>query len=351
MLRRSPLGLKKGFTIHPAIGPGSRRGAKNTAWKPKIDPKSLDQFTWALQLEFPARRPSSWNVRETQRLGMQAWPKQVGFYNAGDNFELTPEMLYRLHQRYGDDQYWTQDHSEKVIVAQFPLVEAEPSKGMERVNAVFQSHVRRFGADHIVYNAVMQAKAFAKDYDGARSLFEEMDRLGLEPNAQSYVNMMLAAKLAGKPAQVAEEHFQRAINAKALTAVMRLDTEFQMWWAQLEKMGSFTAKEGYLSNKVEGAAPLPRDPFAIWGWDRDERKFSTPRAAVKAEVHRQTRSGGMTGTVHSAVAREPWFKYRGMRPFDIHGPEQPRGWRDVNHGAPTKRFNPYAMATKNVSQE
>ena len=85
----------------------------------------------------------------------------------------------------------------------------------------------------------------------------DMKAAGLEPNGQTYVNLMLAAKLSGQPKSKAEEHFKEGVRTNALQAVMRLDTEFAMWWDQLERMGSFTAKSGYLSVKEEGATPMP----------------------------------------------------------------------------------------------
>jgi len=349
MLRRSQPLAKKSFTLHPRSG---QKGAKNLAFKPKMREDKLAQFQWAFNLEFPRRRPDAWNVPEAERLGMRAWPKEIGFYNAGDNFELTPEAHYRLFARFGDDEHWTADHSEKTIIAQLPVVEAEPKLGLGRVNEVFRHHVKRFGADHTVYNAVMQARAFAKDYDGAVALFKEMEGLGLEPSAQSYVNLMLAARIAGKPKAAAEEHFQRAVSRGALSAVMRLDTEFEMWWAQLERMGSFESGEGYLGVKETGAKPLPKDPFAIWGWDNSERKFVTKREAVTAEVNRRTRSAGMTGTVYNSVLREPWFKYRGMRAADRRGPKvgsapsQRANWFDVTNPTETPSVYKRRPATK-----
>jgi hypothetical protein len=339
MLRRSVPLAKKKFTVHPRSG---QHGAKNTAFRPKMPKSQLERFNWAFNLEFPRRRPDTWNGPESARLGMRAWPKAVGFYNAGDNFELTPEMHHRLFRKFADSEHWTVDHSEKTIIAQFPVVESEPTLGMGRVNETFRHHVKRFGADHVVYNAAMQARAFAKDYDGAVALAAEMEQLGLEPSAQTYFNLIFAAKMAGKPRSNAEEHFQRGVTRGALNAVMRLDTEFEMWWQQLERMGSFEADTGYLSNKEEGAKPLPKDPFAIWGWDNSERKFVTRREAVRAEVNRRTRSAGMTGTVYGSVAREPWFKWRGVSRADIRGPGPSSHRLDkYDISAPLNSGNPY----------
>lgn len=339
MLRRSALQLKKDFTVHPGLL--TPRGAKNVAWRPKIPTERLAQYDWPFTLETPGNIPASWRPLESRRLGLQAWPKEVGFYNAGDNFELTPEMQYRLMRAYKDHPLWTAEHSERSIIAQFPVVEQDPATGLARVQEAFAAHVERFGADHLVYNAVMQARAFAKDYDGAVALFKEMKSIDLIPNAQTYFNLMFAAKMAGKPKQLAETHFQNAVAAKALGAVVRMDVEFEMWWSQMDRMGSFTAKEGYLSNKEEGAVPLPRDPFAIWGWDRSERKFVSHRDAVKAEADRRTRAGGMTGAVYNSVLREPWWKFRGTRPYNYKGPAWNKEFRDVNADAPSAVINPY----------
>ena len=159
MLRPTLNLLKKGWTYSPGR---THRGGKNVVWKPKMPQDKLEPFL-PLAMEHPPRRLKVWNDLEFQRVGMVKWPKEVGFFNAGDNFELTPEMMWRLFQCNKDEDFWTQQHNEKVIVHQMPLVECDPKKNMPRVDAVFLHHVGRFGADHVIYNAVMQACAFAKD--------------------------------------------------------------------------------------------------------------------------------------------------------------------------------------------
>jgi hypothetical protein len=318
MLRRSPIALKKGWTYTPGHLP---RGGKNTAFRPKMSEKTLAKFV-PLNAEHPRRRPDSWQDSEFRRLGMNEWPKAVGFFNAGDNFEVAPEMMWRLFGKNQDAAFWSQQHNEQVVVALMPLVEQDPAAHMPKVDAVLRAHIGRFGADHLIYNAAMQAAAFAKDFGRARALLGEMGGLGLVPNAQSYVNMMLAVRLCGKPRDAAVEYFQEGVRTGALQAVMRLDTEFEMWWAQIGRMGSFTAAgDGYLSVNDEGASARPKDMWAIWGWDRDERKFVSRRQFIRYEVAKRTNAGGhMAGTVSSGYKREPWHKYHGMLPYDFKGP-------------------------------
>ncbi|KAH8616673.1 hypothetical protein ERJ75_000459600 [Trypanosoma vivax] len=317
MLRNSGVLLKKGWTHNPGR---TRRGGKNLAWRPKIPERTLEQFV-PLNLAFPRRHPNNWQERQFHFLGYVKWPKEIGFYNAGDNFELTPEAMYRIYKRNCDEPFWTQLHNEKAIIHLLPVVEQEPAKHMERVNDIFRHHLKRFGADHYIYNAVMQAAAFAKDFPRCEQLLSEMRTLGLEPNAQSFVNMMLAARLAGKPREVAEVYFQEGIKTGALSAVMRLDTEFRMWMDQLDHLGSFTATKGYLSVKEEGAAPMPRDMWALWGWHRSESKFISRQRMIAEQVRNRLRSGKeLVGTVYSKARRQPWAKYNGMFPFDYNGP-------------------------------
>lgn len=332
MLRATQHHLKKAYSVHPG---NAGRGGKELEWRPKMGRNGeLLPFVWPYMLESPSRRPTSWSRAESNRLGLEAWPKQVGFYNAGDNFELTPEMMWRLFKRNCDRPFWGAAHNEKAIVHQMPLVEKDPQTYMPRVEQIFRAHVERFGADHVIYNAAMQAAAFARDIDRVKSLFAEMQTLGLEPSAQSFVNVILALKLCGRPKEAAFEVFSDAVRTGAMQSVMRMDTEFDMWWSQLDRMGSFTAPYGYLANKDEGAVPLPRDPFAIWGWDATERKFESPQRAAKFEARRRGAEQGVNGTVHAGYRREPWAKRRGLAYYDFKGPVGFGARASVNDNAP-----------------
>lgn len=257
---------------------------------------------------------------------MTTWPKEVAFYNAGDNFEVTPEMSYRLFVRNKDEPYWSAEHNEKTVIAIMPKVELQKDVYVPKLEEIFRHHCARFGADHMIYNAVMQAFAFAKDLPRCTAMFQEMKDRGLVPNGQTYVNLMLAAKLSGKSKKEAESYFHEAVQNGSLTAVMRLDTELSMWWDQMERLGSFSAPSGLLSNKEEGAKPLPRDMWATWGWDRrTERKFITQRAQVEdraASILGDRRRGEMAGTVYKLIRRQPWASYRGMLPWDYNGPRK-----------------------------
>nr|CCC93265.1 conserved hypothetical protein [Trypanosoma congolense IL3000] len=331
MLRCSNVLLKKGWTHNPGR---TRRGGKNLAWRPKMSERVLDQFV-PLNLAFPRRHPNSWQEMQFRLLGYAKWPKEIGFYNAGDNFELTPEAAYRIFKWNCDEAFWTQLHNEKTIVYLLPLVEKDPETNMKRVDDIFRHHLKRFGADHYIYNAVMQASAFAKNFSRCSDLLNEMRSLNLEPNAQSYVNMMLASRLAGKPREQTELFFQEGIRTGALTAVMRLDTEFQMWMDQLERLGSFTAGSGHLSVNEEGAAPMPRDMWALWGWHRSEPKFISRKKMIHEQVQNRLRSGReLVGTVYSKSRRQPWAKYNGMFPFDYNGPSRRRAVSFVDAPAP-----------------
>ncbi|EPY43774.1 hypothetical protein AGDE_00147 [Angomonas deanei] len=192
---------------------------------------------------------------------------------------------------------------------------------MERVREVFRHHLKRFGADHYIYNAVMQAAAFSKDFALCEELFQEMRQLHLEPNAQTYVNMMLAGKLSGQPREKVEHYFREGVTNGAVPAVLRIDTEFQMWMDQLERLGSFTSEKGYLSVNVEGAKATPRDMYALWGWHRSESKFVSRRELVEEQVRSRVHGGkGMVGTVFTKVLRRPWALYNGLFPWDHNGP-------------------------------
>ncbi|ORC84165.1 mitochondrial RNA binding complex 1 subunit [Trypanosoma theileri] len=317
MLRRSDLLLKKGWTHNPGR---TRRGGKNLAWRPKISEKILEQFI-PLNLAFPRRHPNSWQELQFRFLGYTKWPKEIGFYNAGDNFELTPEAMYRIYLKNRDEDFWSRLHNEKTIVHLMPKIEKEPKKYMERVDDIFRHHLKRFGADHYIYNAVMQASAFAKDILRCEQLLNEMRSLGLEPNAQTYVNMMLAVHLTGGPREKAEAYMNEGVKTGALSAVMRLDTEFQMWMDQFKRLGSFTANTGYLSVNDEGAKPMPRDMWALWGWHHSEPKFISRKRMINEQVSNRVRCGReLVGTVYSKARRQPWAKYNGMLPFDFNGP-------------------------------
>jgi pentatricopeptide repeat protein len=321
MLQRTSQLLKKGWTHNPGR---TRRGGKNLAWRPKIPDSKLEGFV-PLSMVFPRRHLNSWHQREFSRLGLVSWPKEVSFYNSGDNLEVTPEMMWRLFKRNADELFWTPSHNEKTIVHLMPLVEAAPKEHMPRVDEIFRHHVKRFGADHVIYNAVMQALAFAKDYERCLTLHKEMGRVGLAPNTQTVVNLMLAAKLCGKPKETAEAFFTDGIRTGAIEAVMRLDVEFQMWWDQLERLGSFTSTAGHLSVKDEGAKPMPKNVFALWGWDRSERKFVSRKEAIREQVQLQTRQGRhLFGTAFTKHLRQPWASYKGMLPFDYKGPAPSR---------------------------
>ncbi|KPA78381.1 putative mitochondrial RNA binding complex 1 subunit [Leptomonas pyrrhocoris] len=317
MLRCTAIALKKGWTHNPGR---TRRGGKNLAWRPKMSERTLNQFV-PLALVHPRRHPNSWQERQFNALGYTKWPKAIGFYNGGDNFELTPEAAWRLYGHARDEAYWSKLHSETTIVLLLPLVEKAPKENMERVMDVYRHYLKRFGADHYIYNAVMQAAAFAKDFEQAERLFKEMELLGLEPNCQSYVNMMLASKLAGLPLEKAEAYFQRAVKAGAMRSVMRVDTEFKMWMDQLGRLGSFTAATGYLSVNEEGAKPMPRDMWALWGWHRSESKFVSRDDLIMEQVRARVHGGReLVGTVYTKTRRQPWAKFNGMLPHDYNGP-------------------------------
>lgn len=317
MLRRTEVALKKGWTHSPGR---TRRGGKNLAWRPKMSEGKLNQFV-PLALVHPRRHPNNWQALQFHALGYTKWPKDIGFYNAGDNFEVTPEAAWRLYQHARDEPYWSKLHSEKSVIALLPLVEKAPAANMERVMDVFRHYLRRFGADHYIYNAVMQAAAFSKDYNQAERLFQEMEALGLEPNAQSYVNMMLAARLCDLPQEKGEAYFKRAVKDGAMRSVMRVDTEFKMWMDQLERLGSFTASSGFLSVNEEGAAPMPRDMWALWGWHKSESKFVSRSELIAEQVRARVHGGKeLIGTVYSKVRRQPWAKNNTMTRHDFNGP-------------------------------
>lgn len=340
-MRNTNLLLKKGWTYNPG---NMNRGGKNPIWRPKMFPDQLQPFIF-LDFEHPRRRPDSWNEFESRRLGLVAWPKEVGFYNKGDNFELTPEMSWRLFLKNKNEEFWLPEDNEQTLINLLPIIEKDPSQqNLSKIDDIFTAHVERFGVDHIIYNAVLQAVAFSRTPDSlsrCEEIFREMQTQGLAPNAQTYVNMMLAAKLVKGDAKigdddkkrrdVANKYFTQGVQSGALEAVMRLDTEFQMWWDQLNRMGSFSSSvtnnnsekknNGFLSVNDEGAVPLPRDPFAIWGWDsRTERKFGTLQNRIHQQVFAQKAASRGLGSVFNSYKREPWHRYKGMFPHDFKGP-------------------------------
>ncbi|KEG11523.1 mitochondrial RNA binding complex 1 subunit [Trypanosoma grayi] len=340
MLRRSELLFKKGWTHNPGR---TRRGGKNLAWRPKMSERTLERFV-PLNLAFPRRHPNSWQELQFRLLGYTKWPKEIGFYNTGDNFELTPEAMFRLYLKNRDETFWTRLHNEKTVVHLMPKVEKEPRKYMKQVDDIFRHHLKRFGADHYIYNAVIQATAFAKDFPRCEQLLGEMRSLGLEPNAQTYVNMMLAVRLTCEPREKAEAYFLEGVKCGALSSVMRLDTEFQMWMDQLDRLGSFTAKSGHLSVNEEGAKPMPHDMWALWGWHRSEAKFISRKQMINEQVRNRVRSGGeLVGTTYSKARRQPWAKYNGMLPFDFNGPSYRGGV--VFADAPAAAHNTEACGT------
>lgn len=316
MLHCSRLALKKGWTHTPGR---TRRGGKNLAWRPKISEGKLQEMV-RLHLIHPRRHPNAWQERQFHYLGYTMWPKEIGFYNKGDNFEMTPEGSWRLYNKCANESFWTKLHNERTIIHLLPEVEKNPKENMLRVQCIFRHHLSRYGADHYIYNAVMQAAAFAKRFSQCKEMLEEMKRLGLEPNGQTYVNMMLGARLSGEPVEVIEKYFKEGVHSGALTAVMRLDTEFKMWMDQLKRLGSFQT-EGYLSVSDEGASPMPRDMFAIWGWHKSEAKFRSRKELMDEQVRSRVHSGReLIGTVYTKTRRQPWARYGGMLPADFNGP-------------------------------
>ena len=329
---RATRGLSKhGWQDNPGK---SSRGGKNAAWKPKIP--EFQKLKWfPYNMEHPKRRPNNWHDLEFQRLGMVEWPKEVGFFNSGDNFEVTPEMMWRLFLENMDSDFWSSAHCERTVVHLMPWMESHPKETREKVQQIFQHYVRRYTADHVIYNVVMQASAFGKDLQRCVDLLAEMRRIGLQPNAQTFINMMLACTLCGRPSNEAEHYFKEAVRLGALVPVMRLDTEFKMWMDQIERMGSFSGTKGYLAhNKNEGAKARPVDMWALWGWDKSERKFATKRHLINCEVVRQVKNNALVGTVYSKHKRQPWAKYQGMLRYDFKGPMVPRQRQDAFLEAP-----------------
>ena len=120
---------------------------------------------------------------------------------------------------------------------------------------------------------------------------------------------------------LAEAFWDEAVREKAITPTLRADYEFKMWMAQFERIGSFTSGHGFLSVNEEGAAPRPRNMWALWGWDRTERKFISARDRVRQEADRQIAPGNRIGrSLVSSLQRRPWYRYKGMFPWDFRGP-------------------------------
>jgi hypothetical protein len=359
MLRQTQLLLKKGWTYNPGR---TRRGAKNLAWRPKMSESDLNEFV-PLSMEHPPRRPNNWHAAEFERLGNVTWPKEVAFYNAGDSFEVTPEMQWRLFQKCNSAAFWTPEHNEQVVVHLMPKVDADPASYLPRIDEIFAQHLKRFGADHLIYNSVMQARAFGRDFEGCEKMLKDMkaapsalpdgrtgseatDASTLVPNAQTYINMILAVQLCGKPRELGEQYFKEAVASGALQAVMRLDTEFAMWWDQLLRLGSFSSSSGHLSNKEEGATPMPQNMWALWGWGRDERKFAPRSTSISQRAEDAVGSPNnfrgkmrVQGSVFENVRRQPWAKYQGLLPFDFKGPAKGKYTNVDLAGAPVALHN------------
>jgi hypothetical protein len=78
-----------------------------------------------------------------------------------------------------------------------------------------------------------------------------------------------------------------------------------------------------LSVNEEGAKPIPRDVYALWGWDRTERKFVSRKERIAMAVQEQTgRRSRYHGTVYTKTLRQPWYRFKGMFPWDINGPSR-----------------------------
>ena len=145
-----------------------------------------------------------------------------------------------------------------------------------------------------------------------------MKSLGLQPNGQTVVNMMLAHKLSGSSKEKAEQYFQEGVRLHALQPVMRLDTEFAMWWSQLERMGSFTSKSGFLSVNKEGAKPMPgRYVRTVRVGQQREKIYDRERADTvgdsPAGAKRELLFGNRLYKVSSgAVGTLPWDVANGL---------------------------------------
>ncbi|KNH05466.1 pentatricopeptide repeat-containing protein [Perkinsela sp. CCAP 1560/4] len=273
-------------------------------------------------MKHPKRRPQEWHEAEFHRRGHLTWPKEIGFWNQGDNWELTPEFSWRFYLHNRDKMLWTQEKNEETVVSQMPMVEVDPKKYIPRVEEIFEHHIKRFGRDHIIYNAVMQAKGFAGDFDGAKIVFEEMKKHELSPNAQSYFNMMFAARSARKPIEIVRAYWDEAVQTQCIRPTLRADFEFKMWMDQLDRMGSFTTT-GFLSNNEEGASMIPSNMWATRGWDeRSEPKHPTRARHLKEEAARRGAPGKLLRSSFAQYERRPWHQYKGMYPWDYRGPSR-----------------------------
>ena len=295
----------------------SPKGRKNLAW---VSKNPAAPYFVRLDMQHPKRRPKEWNEAEFYRRGYMTWPKEVGFYNTGDNWELTPEFSWRFYLHNRDKELWYPKKNEEIVVSQMPLVEIDPAKYIPRVEQIFKHHIKRFGHDHIIYNAVMQARGFARDFDGAEALFNAMKENDLEPSAQSYVNMIFASRMTKKPIEVAKKYWADAVKTESIVPVLREDFEFEMWLKQIDRMGSFTTT-GFLSNNEEGASEFPSNVWATNGWDeRSEPKFPTRKKLIRDEAKMRASPGKMVRTTFSFYERRPWYHFKGMYPWDYYGP-------------------------------
>ena len=301
-------------------------------------------------MKHPQRRPKEWNDMEFHRRGYVTWPKEVGFWNTGDNWELTPEFSWRFYLHNRDNELWTVKKSEETVISQMPLVELDTKKYLPRIEQIFEHHIKRFGHDHIVYNAAMQAKGFARDFAGAEALFEAMKQNDLEPSAQSYINMIFAARITAKPLEVARKYWDEAVKSGSIMPILRTDFEFEMWLKQIDRMGSFTTK-GFLSNNEEGASEIPQNVWATSGWDeRSEPKFPTRNRRIKDEAELCARPGKVYKSPFGYMTRRPWYHYKGMFPWDYSGPKRVSTPRDNVYQTPDSKVGriPYEPCGKAI---
>lgn len=102
---------------------------------------------------------------------------------------------------------------------------------------------------------------------------------------------MLACKLCNLSRDKIERYFLEGMKNGAFEVIMRADVEFDMWMDQLNRLGSFTAKKGFLSVKDEDAKPMPRDMWALWGWHRTESKFVSRADMIKEQIQSRVNNG------------------------------------------------------------
>ena len=353
MLRRTKVTAKCPWKRNPA---GSSLKGPPDALRP-ITPEFLGPHAFVgVDYVYPRNKLKAWQAEEFLRQGRHVWPKEVAYYNAGDNLELTPAFRWRLWNRNKDMEWWGEEANVATVIEMMPEVERDRAVWLPRVESILAAHVARFGASHAIYNAVMQCYAFAREKNRVADMVADMKMLGLLPDAQSYVNQMLCIKLCQGSKQSAFEVFQEGVKEGVLNAVMRLDTEFDMWWDQISRFGSFTGGSDQSHNSASGknvdapltpnivgghmnvkqggwlaghfdeapidAKPMPRDMWAIWGWDRSERKYETVKKQIHEEASRRGNLfyGSGFGTKYRSVKREPWFRYKGLFPWDHLGP-------------------------------